>query len=133
MLKDLKKDESGWYVDPDGTSWEYRADYLYSGVLPSCGCGDPASIGRYVKDMLTKFVPRPGEPKNLDYWNKVSYEDLPTMFFLSWADHEGFIEHGTTIRCSWLTERGIQLLADIEEIERETKAEEERENDGKER
>lgn len=35
---------------------------------------------------------------------------------MSWADREGYIEHGGTIRCSWMTERGDELIKDLGEI-----------------
>lgn len=115
MLKDLKK-VGGRYEDEKGCSWETRADYLYCGVLPSCGCGDPSAIGRYVKELL-KHV---GQTEDNSCWERTSWDDLPVMFFLSWADREGYIEHGTTIRCSWMTEKGNELLRDLIEIEKET-------------
>lgn len=117
MLKDLKK-VNGWYEDPDGTSWESPQDYLYSGVLPSCGCGDPASIGKYVQEMLKKHVATIGVDNAMEIWRNNSYDDLPTMFFLSWADREGYTEHGTSIRGSWLSKKGVELLLDIEEAQR---------------
>jgi hypothetical protein len=117
MLKDLKKDRVG-FTGPDGCNWETRAEYMYCDVLPSCGCGDPSSIAKYVKEMLLKHVAQPGDEEK-KCWDITKYKDLPVMFFLSWADHEGYIEHGTTIRCSWMSEKGIQLLKDLDEVERE--------------
>lgn len=104
------------FVDPEGTSWESKSDYLYMSILPSCGCGDPSSIGRYVKDMLLKHV-KQTDSDDISCWDITHYEDLPVMFFLSWATREGYIEHGTTIRCSWMTEKGNELLRDLEEVE----------------
>ena len=122
MLKDLRKDglegQEYGYIDKDGTSWRSPQDYVYIGVLPSCGCGDPASIGKYVKDMLLAHVAMPGADDSSKVWANNRYEDLPTMFFLSWADREGYTEHGTSIRGSWFTPKGIELLADIEEAQR---------------
>ena len=38
---------------------------------------------------------------------------MPYMFLCYWSNHEGLSEHGTTIRCSWLTDKGRELLNDI--------------------
>lgn len=113
MLKDLKLHPDGMVEGPDGCCWESRADYMFIGVLPSCDCGDPASIGRYVRDMLRKHVADSGD-HTTSRWETVDYADLPVMFFLSWANREKYIEHGTTIRCSWLTEKGEELLRDLD-------------------
>ena len=109
---------NGGFIDPDGCYWDTKSDYLMMGVLPSCGCGDPASIGKYVKDMLLKHV-KQTDSKDYSCWDITQYEDLPVMFFLSWADREGYIEHGTTIRGSWMTKRGNELLRDLIEVEKE--------------
>jgi hypothetical protein len=120
MIERLQKTDSidYPYIDEEGTSWRSRADYLYIKVLPSCGCGDPASIGRYVKDMLLRHVKQTGSD-DTSCWKHTNYDDLPVMFFLSWADREGYIEHGTTIRCSWMTPKGDELLRDLAAVEAE--------------
>ena len=38
---------------------------------------------------------------------------MPYMFLCYWSYHEGLSEHGTTARCSWLTDKGRELLNDI--------------------
>lgn len=130
MLKDLKQEGNG-FIDTDGCSWQTRADYMFTGVLVSCGCGDPPSIGRYVYDMLKKYVYLGNE----DYscWDRTSYEDLPVMFFLSWADRCGYTEHGTSIRGSWITDLGKELLADLETVLDEVDAAEKEEREREER
>jgi hypothetical protein len=115
MLKDLRPEDDG-FIDQDGCFWQTKSDYMNIGVLPSCGCGDPASIGKYVKEMLLKHVHQTGS-KDYSHNDRTSYDDLPVMFFLSWADSEGYIEHGSTIRCSWMTKKGDELLRDLTEIE----------------
>ena len=109
--KDLTPDGDG-FIDKEGCSWESKVDYLCIKILPSCGCGDPKSIGTYVKEMLLKYVNQ-SNSKDYSCWNLVSYDDLSVMFFLSWADNEEYIEHGSTIRCSWMTKKGNELLKDL--------------------
>ena len=117
MIKDLKENEDGSFTSPDGCNWDSKAEYIYMGVLPSCGCGDPSSIGKYVKEMFLKHV-KQTDSDDYSCWDITTYEDLPVMFFLSWADREGYIEHGVTIRCSWMTEEGDELLHDLIEVEK---------------
>tara|TARA_R110000868_G_scaffold268789_2_gene527987 strand:+ start:4729 stop:5091 length:363 start_codon:yes stop_codon:yes gene_type:complete len=91
------------YIDEDGTSWKSKSDYLQINILDFCGCGNGNEVMRYIQDHLI----------NLENQEWGSYEDIPTMFLLYWLNHKGFSEHGTTVRCSWLTDLGKELLADI--------------------
>jgi hypothetical protein len=106
MIDKLKKDGEGEfpYTDEKGVSYRSKKEYLQFEVLHFCGCGDPDSVMVYVKEFLQK----------LDNQEWGDYEDIPYMFLVYWADHNGFSEHGTTARCSWLSEKGKELLADIE-------------------
>lgn len=114
MLEDLIESSIGFgYEDKDGCFWNTEEDYIYIGVLPSCGCGEPEKIGKYAKDMFIKHVKQTDEENGEKIWKNNSYENLPLMFFLSWADREKYIEHGSTIRCSWMTEKGEKLLKDL--------------------
>lgn len=123
MIEKLQpSQELGGFLDEEGTFWETRGLYMYTKVLPSCGCGDPSALGKYVFDMLSKHA-------NQDGWSETKYGDMPVMFFLAWADREKYIEHGTTIRCSWLTEKGKELLKDLEVVLAEASAEESKPND----
>ena len=107
MIEKLKLDgppDSEYrYKDADGCSYKSKSEYLQSEILGFCGCGDPNTVMLYVRDYLISLS------KN-EYGD---YSDIPYMFLAYWADHNGFTEHGTTVRCSWLTERGQELLADI--------------------
>ena len=104
------------YIDDEGVSWESPLEYMCIKILPSCGCGNPLSIGKYVKDMLMDYVHQDKDGDDYTCWDKVKYEDLPVMFFLSWADREEYIDHGGTIRCSWMTKKGEELLRDLASV-----------------
>jgi hypothetical protein len=107
MIDKLKLQDGGGseyqYLDEDGVSWRNKSEYLQMEILGFCGCGNPDEVMIYVKNYLqdcndSKFG---------------SYEDIPYMFLAYWADHNGYTEHGTTVRCSWLTDKGKELLSDI--------------------
>ncbi len=135
----LDKHEEGWitkklfectHLNPDGSCtdymegqvWETVGDYLALEVCNFCSCGDPVSVLFYIRDMLLRHCKHP-ETDDISCWQVTQYEDLDVMFFLYWADHKGFTEHGTTIRCSWIDEKGIALLKSLqlalEEYEKE--------------
>ncbi len=79
--------------------------------LHICGCGTPevcyAWILEYLKDL------------DLDNnnWNKYDY-DSPEWKYIQiingFLDYEGFVEHGSTCRCSWLTAKGKRLVKALE-------------------
>lgn len=105
MIDKLKKvdDSECPYLDDEGVSHRSKKEYLQISVLGFCGCGDGDAVMVYVKEFLEK----------LDRQDWGEYEDMPYMFLCYWADDKGFTEHGTTVRCSWLTDLGKELLNDI--------------------
>ena len=82
---------------------EELKEHIQIEVLGLCGCGNPDDITIWIGEML----------KKLDSQNWGEYSDMPYMFFVYWANDKNFAEHGTTVRCSWLTESGKKLLNDI--------------------
>lgn len=113
--------EDGRLLDPkSGGSFADHQEYI-THVLGFCGCGDPLALLVWVKSMFLKHVHQTGDP-SYSCWEHNSYENMELMFFLNWADSREFIEHGTTIRCSWMTEAGTALIAAITEIESEEAA-----------
>jgi len=95
MIEVLKRDADDGFLDKDNCHWD--------SILGFCGCGDTAATMLYIKEMLEKL--------NRQEWGE--YEDMPYMFFVYWADREGYTDHGNTVRCSWLTAEGEKLLKDI--------------------
>lgn len=107
MIEKLKIDgpdgSSFKYIDEDGCSWDSKKSYLQIKILGFCGCGNGDEVMKYVRDFLLSVQE-----------NRFgSYEDIPYMFISYWADHNEYTEHGTTVRCSWLTDKGKELLDDI--------------------
>jgi hypothetical protein len=105
MLEKLTKDGDRWFDDHE-TYWDSPKDYLQTEILGFCGCGDPDELMEYVRKLLVKLYNQE--------WGE--YEDLPYMFFVSWANDKEFADHGVSVRCSWLTDIGRELLADIEKV-----------------
>ena len=68
--------------------------------LGICGCGCPDETYKAVHDMLGKFENHTG-----------INGETPYEYFMAYTlDHLGFIDHGTCITGSWLTDEGKELL-----------------------
>lgn len=104
MIEKLIKDSYYGYIDDDGCAWKSKKDFLQISILDFCGCGNGDEVMIYVKNYLEEIKSAK--------WDR-TLDDLSYTFFLYWADHKEFIEHGTTVRCSWLTPKGKELLNDI--------------------
>ena len=90
-----------WY---EPTEWMERID-----ALPLCGCGDNAITFRAIHNALIYC-----DKKEWDtYVDGDICKNAYIQFMFYWLDNAEFIEHGTTIRCSWLTDKGSQLLIDL--------------------
>lgn len=106
MIEKLKHDGDG-FVDENDCFHETKADYIQSQIIGLCDCGNPDEVMRYVGEMLAK----------LDRQEFGNYKDMPYMFFVYWANHNKFASHGTSARCSFLTDLGKELLRDIREVQ----------------
>jgi hypothetical protein len=69
-------------------------------------CGDPMDVLLYINDMFQRITR--GEFGE--------YEDLPYMFFMNWADKNHYVDHGTTIRIPFLTDKGKDLIESINKL-----------------
>ena len=64
-----------------------------------CGCGDPDSSWDWIAGYLLKIINQ--------QWDELSPTEQIVAYLL---DHLGLTEHGTTIRCCWLTDKGMIVL-----------------------
>jgi hypothetical protein len=88
-----------------------------------CGCSDGAAavdlIGEVLVALDRKRPHRPEDP--IPTWDALKKrfheEDDPGIYYLVMGalEREGLIEHGTSIRGSWTTDAGRELVAEIEE------------------
>ena len=97
----------------------------YSTVMPDpvtklvemcCGCGNPELFYVAILQILQRFEDGPewnrelgrmnDDPEKLNF-SYEEFEENPFLFAtIQLLDNGGYIEHGTTIRCSWLTDEG---------------------------
>lgn len=113
MIDKLKKVDSSEfpYSDEDGVSHRSKKGYLQTEIFGFCGCGDPDSAMVLVRDVLKLLSERKG-------WGEEAKKLLPTegiyYFILYSLDDKKLTEHGSSVGGSWLTQKGEEVLADIE-------------------
>jgi len=105
----LTKDLDDGYIDQDGLHYDTPAEWLWIGILGGCGCGSAEHFAEESVRLLTDFATPMELRKNLAYDSEF-YELLA-----HWIDSVGLIEHGTTVRGSWLTEKGKHVYEVIKE------------------
>lgn len=106
MIEKLtKQDQSEFsWLSPEGMSYQDRKQYLQTGILKFCGCGDPDENLEYILKCL----------KEIEAKDPVSDNGPAGLFFCYWADKEGLTEHGGSIYSGCLSDKGKELLKDIE-------------------
>ncbi len=120
------KDEDGGYVDEAGCHWQDAENFLQGGLLGFCCCGDPGDNARYVHGALKLLHERSAgnRPSALPEAWKAATERFEAYFscarsrefMLYWLDSKGFTEHGSSLYDCWLTKKGDQALALLQEF-----------------
>jgi len=95
---------TGYCYEIDGCAVQGKGD-LIAHMLDVCGCGDPESVYRYILKVLTV--------KELHH----GYHDDQGIVFTRYVlDRLGYLEHGTSIGFCWVTDKGTQLIEDLQEV-----------------
>jgi hypothetical protein len=127
MHIDKFRKEDGHYETEDGY-WYANAVDLLGSYCGFCGCGDPESVLKLVRDALGLLydqfpVDGPSNPQewtiHFKNWRLKELAIFGThdlaLFFWYWADDKKFTDHGTAVP-GWLTVRGRELLEDLLEM-----------------
>lgn len=139
MVKAPVKDDTGRVIDEHGTHHETLAEFI-GGELGLCGCGHAEAIvflAWRALDLIgrrsTESLDRRHEPGHRErhraLWDQLLdlLPDTPQgELLLHVMDHAGWLEHGTSIRGSWLTPDGelaLRLLAEHAALSTEWQAE----------
>lgn len=102
MIDKLIRVDNYWN-DEEEVSYDFKWEYIWTNIFGFCGCGSGSEMFMFIAETLEKIE----ENK----WG--NYEDKAYMMIMYWADEKGLTEHGTSVRCSWLTEKGKEVLADM--------------------
>ena len=102
--------------EPDFTKLIDVKAFFYN-ELGACGCSDIKAMIVEVKRFLSW-----ADSQSPDYDNRIRFDELygsEGIFYLiaGMLDHAGLIEHGSSIRCSWLTSEGIDLLSALNTLD----------------
>lgn len=131
MHIDKYKQEDGSYIDAEGCHHDDAESFLQCHVLGFCGCGAPQDALEYVRGALRhtanlKLVHenvsthRKGDAWSVawDAWDKAGKALMGNAdwFTRYWMDKERLTEHGSSVGGAWLTEKGSQLLDDLDEL-----------------
>jgi len=108
---DKFKQSDGTYLDEQGTTYFTEKDFLGSLLGFGCMCGNPDAVFDYVRDIL-----RCVRDKDYDKQEVLAGSEGAMYFTLYHLDELGLIEHGTSVRYSWLTDEGKELLEDLETV-----------------
>ena len=83
----------------------YNDDVMLVCEIPICGCGTPEVCYEWLIEYLTDL-----EEHNWDKYDYDSPEWKYVQIINRFLEQLDLVEHGTTCRCSWLTEKGRKVL-----------------------
>lgn len=110
--------EEGYRYPNDDTGCHYddAESLILTGMLGWCGCGAPDAAGQFLLKILKSFD---------DYhagkitWQQrdalISDEGIRYFVYYVIAEKD-LTEHGTSVNGSWLTDKGREIMEDLESI-----------------
>ena len=121
MYIDKYKQKDGSYVDVNGCHHDDAKSFLQCHILGFCGCGAPEDSLRYIRDCLRHIANlKQVHEKQATYeaWGNEGKELMGRAeYFTRYVlDQKGLTEHGTSIKGAWLTDKGREILADIDTL-----------------
>jgi hypothetical protein len=99
------------YTDEEGYYWENYWEYIEN-KLGLCGC-----IDEDITDDIFSVLLQLGESSGSVYYTNFTIEgpDKYKELILHLLDSKGLIEHGGSIRGSWLTDEGREVVKKLAE------------------
>lgn len=110
-IASLTLDGDMW-IDDEGVAWTSRESFVGIALLGFCGCGAEDEALEFVLEALEAFGDRENGYKRI---RAMVPDNGMGAFVLYQFDHHGLIEHGSTVRASWLTDDGKAVLAFLRE------------------
>lgn len=106
-----------YFYDDDRCAYDSKYKLLTIGKLEFCGCMNQEVIEDILR-VLKDFSMR-GETHHTYYTDmakRLKFDEKYLLLIYQYLDGLGFLEHGTAIRGSWLTEKGERLIEDFKEF-----------------
>ena len=113
-IASLRLEEDMW-IDDEGVAWTSRQSFVGIALLGFCGCGAEDDALDFVLEALECFEDRENGYGRI---HALVPRNGMGAFVLYQFDHLGLIEHGSTVRGSWLTDDGRAVLAFLREKKR---------------
>ena len=90
------------YICSQGLTWNNKKEYIWSGFMGFCGCYDETLYNLFFRTLDLLYFAKNKEPF---YYDGTLEQEL----ILHCLDSKDLIEHGTAIRSSWLTGKGVEF------------------------
>ena len=126
MNIDKQKQEDGSYLDPEGCHHDDAESYIQCYVLGFCGCGMAETNLRYVRDCLRHIAnlrlvwekEKPESEAAYKEWDEAGKKLMGNAeYFTRYVlDQKELTEHGGSVGGAWLTDKGEELLADLDAL-----------------
>lgn len=123
------------YKNEDGIGYTYKDCYhkdaeslILCGILDFCGCGMPDEALEFIRQALQLVY----DLKSKVHTDQITFEEWKAQArllfksdggeYFTWyvLDQKEFIEHGSAVP-GWLTEKGLELLSDLNELDQYNK------------
>ena len=108
------KNSEDEYIDNDGVSWHDYREYVFMKLLGFCDCWDE----KLYNDIFTvlKAYRKAAQKGMLVYYDKllVGNPDKYVELILHCLTRAELSEHGSSIRGSWLTQKGQEVVSKLE-------------------
>lgn len=95
---------------------EKQLEDLYLDDLGMCGCGTPRDVQKLLKDLLNNSIQTENRVEKAREIIKNTDPDTIFEFIFHILEDKGFIEHGTSVYSSWLSDKGKTFLDLLNEI-----------------
>ena len=89
------------------------------GDLGICGCGSPSEAYEAVHKLLLALQKSSKPSRDWGDWHDLIDNNPYALILAYLLDNEEYIEHGTSIRHPWLTDKGLKLIDALNTLQRE--------------
>lgn len=102
--------ETGKLVGPGGCHYDTEAEAMYYDVLDGCGCGDPEAVHAFAIECVQQFAEGGGRKLGGVLDAVKADPESAAELIAHVLTNANLLEHGSSARCSWVTELGKQFI-----------------------
>jgi len=102
-------------VGPGGCHYDTEAEIMYFDHLGLCGCGNPADVHKFLVDACETFDRDTHGYKGDGPIEKITglvqeNPEIVAEFVAHFLDQRNFLDHGSSVYGSWLSDLGKQFI-----------------------